>query len=360
MTPSHLQIRIEKRLSNFRLSVDLAIGAEILVLFGPSGAGKTQTLNAVAGLLTPDSGEIIFDGTTLFRREVQGEVVNLPARMRRIGYVFQQYALFPHMTALQNVAYPLKPPNDRNRALDLLSQMHLEDLADRYPHELSGGQQQRVAIARALAADSKVLLLDEPFSALDQPIRQRLHAELRSLQAQTGLVVLYVTHNLEDALTVGHRLAILHEGRLEQVAGIDEIFLRPANRKVMEILGLPNIFEARIIESSSDRALIDWNGLKMRIGHSLTGYEAPIAGYIPPAEIELIAPSAISGCDDANYLSGHVISSRPSGGYHRLIIRLENGSEIEVVTSKASAANPGSSVRLRISEDGIIVVESKK
>lgn len=353
MHSPRLQIDIEKRLSNFNLRVNLSLESEILVLFGPSGAGKTQTLNAIAGLITPDRGEILFDGTTLFRSREREETVNLPARLRHIGYVFQHYALFPHMTALQNVAYPLKGSDVDARALELLRQMNLDDLAGRYPHELSGGQQQRVAIARALAAESKVLLLDEPFSALDQSIRQRLHDELRDLQSRTGLVVLYVTHNLEDALTVGNRLAIIHHGRIEQVGTIDEIFRSPRNTDVMEILGLPNIFQARVVESSKGCSLIDWKGLRMGVNRELSGAGETVSGYILPTEIELTDSSR--GLDSDGTVPGTVISLRHSTTHHRLTVRLANGCELDVAIGKAGPLRPGSSLCLRIREEGVIL-----
>jgi molybdate transport system ATP-binding protein len=227
MKPLRLKVNIEKRLANFNLSVQVEVGAEILLLFGPSGAGKTQTLNAIAGLMTPDAGEITLDGTVFFRSVSQGKrpVINLPARKRHVGYVFQQYALFPHLSALENVAYALwRQPNARQRADSLLERMRLTELAHRYPHELSGGQQQRVAIARALAMEPRVLLMDEPFSALDSEIRRQLHQDLVRLQAEAQLIVIYVTHNLEDALTVGHRLAVVRNGRIERIGAPRDIY----------------------------------------------------------------------------------------------------------------------------------------
>ena len=221
MKPLRLKLDIEKRLATFNLSVQLEVGAEILVLFGPSGAGKTQTLNAIAGLTTPDSGEISLDGTVFFRSNGASRKqpeINLPARRRHVGYIFQQYALFPHLTAIGNVLYPLwRQPNARERADVLLERMRLTELAHRYPHELSGGQQQRVAVARALAMEPRVLLMDEPFSALDTEIRGRLHEDLLRLQAEAELIVIYVTHNLEDAFTVGHRMAVLRNGKIERI-----------------------------------------------------------------------------------------------------------------------------------------------
>jgi len=231
MKPSRLRVNIEKRLATFNLSVQVEVSAEILVLFGPSGAGKTQTLNAIAGLMTPDAGEITLDSTVFFRSSAtpgKMPTINLPARKRRVGYVFQQYALFPHLTALENVSYALwRQPHARQRAEALLERMRLVELANRFPHELSGGQQQRVAIARALATDPRVLLMDEPFSALDSEIRKQLHQDLVQLQAEAELIVIYVTHNLEDAFTLGHRLAVVRNGRIERIGEPREIYPQP-------------------------------------------------------------------------------------------------------------------------------------
>src|SRR5215213_5083699 len=239
MKPQRLKVNFDKRLAGSNLSMQIEVGAEILVLFGPSGAGKTQTLNAIAGLMTHDTGEITLDGVVFFRaNEAPGKTpaVNLPARKRRVGYVFQQYALFPHLSALENVAYALwRQPRARERAEALLERMRLVELANRYPHELSGGQQQRVAIARALAMEPRVLLLDEPFSALDSEIRKQLHQDLLRLQAEAELIVIYVTHNLEDAFTVGHRLAVVRNGRIEQIGKPRDVHPHPTNPLVMEV-----------------------------------------------------------------------------------------------------------------------------
>ncbi|HEX8116117.1 MAG TPA: ABC transporter ATP-binding protein [Pyrinomonadaceae bacterium] len=240
MEAPSLKIDFEKRLAAFDLRVRLEVCAEILVLFGPSGAGKTQTLNAIAGLTTPDSGRIVLGKDIFFRSGQNGSAFNLPPRRRRVGYVFQQYALFPHMTALENVAYALwRQPGARERAEELLERMHLGQQSSRYPHELSGGQQQRVAIARALAMRPRVLLMDEPFSALDSPTRRRLHQDIIALQQEERLIVVYVTHNLADAFAVGHRLAIMRDGSIEQVGVPEDVRRNPANPLVLAALGLP-------------------------------------------------------------------------------------------------------------------------
>ncbi len=218
MNERRLTVDIHRRLPSFTLDLSLEVREEVLVLFGPSGAGKSMTLESIAGLVTPDQGEIILDDEVLFRRRTGGEHVNMPARRRGVGYVFQNYALFPHLTVLGNVRYPLAAIRAGSGARrDLVDQMGLAQLADRFPHQLSGGQQQRVAIARALARDPEVLLLDEPFSALDPGLRERLRTELRALQLERHLIVICVTHNLEDAFALGDRLAVLRDGELEQV-----------------------------------------------------------------------------------------------------------------------------------------------
>jgi len=242
MKTARLKVRIEKQLATFSLRAELEADAEILVLFGPSGAGKTLTLNAIAGLLTPDAGEITLDDAIFFRKSADapdGQAFALPARERRVGYVFQQYALFPHLTALENVAFALwRQHSAREQARELLVRMRLDNLAGRYPSELSGGQQQRVAIARALAMQPRVLLMDEPFSALDSVIRKQLHRELAELQREARLIVIYVTHNLDDAFAIGHRLAIMREGRIEQVGTPQDVYRSPANAAVREVLGM--------------------------------------------------------------------------------------------------------------------------
>jgi molybdate transport system ATP-binding protein len=346
-----LRIDIEKQLTGFRLKVDLTVGTEILVLFGPSGAGKTQTLNALAGLLRPDRGIIRLDQRWLFRDERGEKPIDIPVRERRMAMVFQHYALFPHLTARQNIAYPIRSRREAGqRAAQLLERMRLEPLADRYPHELSGGQQQRVAIARALAADARVLLLDEPFSALDRPIREQLHCELRSLQEENGLVIVYVTHNLDDALTAGHRMAVLDAGGVVQVATLSDIFLKPRNRRVLEILGVPNLFEARRTDSG-----IDWDGLQLRLGREQPPASAgPVTGFIPAEEIRLIDGTVQAG-EMINLVDGRVLRTQPMGLIQRVWIELSNCQMVETVVRAEKIHQPGERVRLTLPPERLIL-----
>ncbi|WP_298820290.1 ABC transporter ATP-binding protein [Chloroflexus sp.] len=310
-----LRVELRRRLDQLQLDIRFEMGSEILVLFGPSGAGKTQTLQAIAGLMTPDEGLICLNDTILFRRQSGSPAINLPPRRRRIGYVFQHNALFPHMTALDNVAFPLgNGAQARRRAYDLLERMHLAHLAWRKPHELSGGQQQRVAIARALATESPVILFDESFSALDQPVRDRLHADLRALQAERDLVVIYVTHNLNDAFAIGHRIAIVREGRIEQIGSLPEVCRYPINVRVAQLLGLTNIIRARVIRRDLEGVWLDWQG--WQIAAALPA-QPPTPGtvvtaFIRPEEIRLVYPDRpLHRFAGHNLLPGRIIERRP-------------------------------------------------
>ena len=327
-----LHIDLEKRWGDFQLAARLEARSEVLVLFGPSGAGKTTCLNAIAGLLTPDAGEIVLDGETLFRRDRAGVHANLPARQRRVGYVFQHYALFPHLTALENAAYALHRQRDgRQSALKLLERMGIGHVANRYPHEMSGGQQQRVAIARALAANPRVLLLDEPFSALDAAVRQRLQGDLAALQADLGLIVLYVTHRLEDALALGQRLAVIRDGRVEQEGPIEEVFRYPANAEVAEFMGIRNFFRARVLEATPERLLLDWDGLYLETPPQPAAIGSIVAAYIQPEDIKVLYPERpVMPAVHHNRVRGVIQSSELGIGARALRVSLPNGHSVEV------------------------------
>ncbi|HBY97310.1 MAG TPA: ABC transporter ATP-binding protein [Chloroflexi bacterium] len=362
MDPVRLHIDIEKRLGTFHLQVRLEVGTEILVLFGPSGAGKTQTLNAIAGLMTPDSGEITLDGTAFFRRGHGQPVVHQPARVRRVGYVFQQYALFPHLTALENVAYALwRQRRAREQALVLLERMHLAHVVDRYPHEMSGGQQQRVALARALAADPKVLLLDEPFSALDVAIRERLQEDLQVLQAEAGLIVIYVTHSLDNAFAVGHRLAVMREGRVEQVGPIEAVFRRPASNRVLEILGVSNVFQARVVETMPAGLLLDWDGLCLEAPLQPVDVGMMVTAYIRPEDIKILYPDRpVMSAVRHNQVDGRIVSRHPNSSLQTLRVSLPNGHDVEVsfptYTYTPLSLTPGEMIKLSLRKEGLVLL----
>jgi iron(III) transport system ATP-binding protein len=210
---------------------------EIMALLGPSGCGKSTTLRLVAGLEVPDTGEVWLAG-----RKVAGRGAWVAPEQRRVGLVFQDYALFPHLTVEKNVAFPLSGlPREkkRERVAEMLALVGLSDHAERYPHQLSGGQQQRVALARALAPEPAVLLLDEPFSSLDADSRVTMREVVRDILKRVEATVLFVTHDQEEALYMGDRVAVMNAGRIEQVGAPEEIFEAPATRFVAEFLGIP-------------------------------------------------------------------------------------------------------------------------
>ena len=224
-----------------------------MAILGPSGCGKTMTLKCIAGLMPPDEGAIILNQQALFDSQ-QG--INLPARERHIGFLFQNYALFPHMTVQENIAFGISQldVSKRNeRVEELLCKMRLERLGHRYPAHLSGGQQQRVALARALAAKPEVLLLDEPFSALDTQVKERLEAELLEIQSYYQGHVLFVTHNLAEAYRLSNKMAVYETGGLLQWGDRQTVIEHPANKKVARLTGMQNIFDGIVsgVEDSS-------------------------------------------------------------------------------------------------------------
>ncbi|MGL4820002.1 MAG: sulfate/molybdate ABC transporter ATP-binding protein [Bacilli bacterium] len=244
----HLQ-GIQKRYGALTVldGIDLTIReGELVALLGPSGSGKTSLLRTIAGFENPDAGHILFD---------EQDVTHVPIADRGIGFVFQHYALFRHMTVAENIAFGLsvKPKKERqsesyiqNRVDSLLSLIRLETIRDRYPHQLSGGQRQRVALARALAVEPSVLLLDEPFGALDAKVRKTLRRRLRELHQELGMTTVFVTHDQEEALDVADRVIILHEGKIVQDGSPQEVYEQPATPFVYDFLGRVNLFHGRI------------------------------------------------------------------------------------------------------------------
>lgn len=236
--------------TGFVLDVDFAAPPGVTILFGASGAGKTQTLKAIAGLVRPDAGSIRVDGLTLFDSE---SGVNLPVSQRRVGYVFQNLALFPHMTALANVEFALGDTAKRvrrERSLELLERFGVGHAAERRPRDISGGEAQRVALARALAAEPRLLLLDEPLSALDEAIKLEIIADLREMNRRLRLPILYVTHSRDEALTLGERALVFERGKIVAEGEPHEVFGSPVKASVARLTGVENIFEGVVVSQS--------------------------------------------------------------------------------------------------------------
>src|SRR4051794_33874486 len=232
-------MNVTKQFGDFYALRDVSVSIDrgkLTALLGPSGGGKSTLLRIVAGLERPDTGRVYIDGQ---------DMTDIPARRRGIGFVFQHYAAFPHMTVSDNVAFGLKvartdKTSTQRRVDELLDLVHLSGLAQRYPSELSGGQRQRMALARALAVEPRLLLLDEPFGALDVKVREELRAWLRQLHEEVHVTTIIVTHDQEEAMEVAGQIVVLNEGRVEQVGSPRDLYEQPANEFVMSFVGPVN------------------------------------------------------------------------------------------------------------------------
>ncbi len=286
-----IEIRnISKQFGNFQalddVNLDIESG-ELIALLGPSGCGKTTLLRIIAGLETPDTGSIHFSGE---------DTTDVHVRERGVGFVFQHYALFRHMTVFENVAFGLrmKPralrPSEaqiKRKVMDLLSLVQLDWLAERHPSQLSGGQRQRIALARALAVEPKVLLLDEPFGALDAKVRKELRRWLRRLHDELHVTSIFVTHDQEEALEVADRVVVINKGRIEQSGSPQEVWDQPASPFVYGFLGDFNLFRGRAHEG-----LMDLGGVHLSVPeHGAAQNESAVA-YVRPHDLEVERPGA--------------------------------------------------------------------
>ena len=264
-----LSVDIEKTLGDFHLRVKFEAENRVLALLGASGCGKSMTLKCIAGIERPDRGVITLDGTTLFD---SGRGVNLPPQRRRVGYLFQQYALFPNMTVEQNIAAGVR---DRRRAreetAEAIAAMRLEGLERKRPHQLSGGQQQRAALARILVNRPEVLLLDEPFSALDSHLRFQLEQELRGAIRRFGKTVLLVSHNRDEVFRLSDEVAIMHDGRIETTGEKKAVFADPKTRNGAILTGCKNVSPIQATGERRARA-VDW-GVELALPASADGVQ---------------------------------------------------------------------------------------
>ena len=304
------------------LNLDIP-GGELVALLGPSGSGKTSLLRIIAGLEVPDSGSVLFHGADATRTDV---------RERQVGFVFQHYALFGQMTIFENVAFGLRVrpkatrPSDKeitSKVTDLLKLVQLDWIGDRFPHQLSGGQRQRIALARALAVEPKVLLLDEPFGALDAKVRKELRRWLRRLHDEMQVTSVFVTHDQEEAMEVADRVIVMNHGRIEQDGAPDEVYDHPATPFVLQFLGDVNLFHGRL-------------------GH------AP--SYVRPHELQVIA------APEAGSLAVTLSQALTVGPNTRLEFkRQDDASDVDVELPRADyqalretlGLRPGSAVHLR-------------
>jgi putative spermidine/putrescine transport system ATP-binding protein len=321
--------------------LDLAVRpGELLALLGPSGCGKTTALRMLAGFEHPDSGQVLVDGE---------DVTRVPAHRRDAGMVFQSYSLFPHLSALDNVAFGLRmrkvrTTERRTRAAELLDLVGLDDKGGRFPHQLSGGQQQRVALARALALRPRVLLLDEPLSALDAKVRLTLREEIRRLQQELGITTLFVTHDQEEALSMADRVAVMRAGKLEQCTAPAELYRRPATAFVAEFVGTMSRIPGRLSSGAVE----------------VLGQRLPVDGDAPAAtEVDvLVRPEALEvAADDKG--EARVVATAFLGATIRLTVRLADSTEVkaDLPAREGAALGAGAAVSVTLPERPVLVAE---
>ncbi len=303
---------------------------EVVALLGPSGCGKTTTLRMIAGLERPDAGRIVIGSRTLSDRGVF-----VQPEKRRIGMVFQDYALFPHLDVAGNVGYAIGRGADRGRILEALELVGLGDYAERSVHELSGGEQQRVALARALAPDPDLVLLDEPFSNLDASLRERLRADVRRILADAGVTSLFVTHDQEEALSLADRVAMMNEGRIEQIGTPEEVYSSPATHWVAGFLGDIDILPGRVADGRVSCELGDF--------HTASEIEGEVDVLLRP---EAVAVDAGRPATNAPTLKGR-ITGRTFYGHDQLLdVELPSGTVVRSRRLSWPAWHPGDSVQV--------------
>lgn len=316
--------------------VDLILEpGEFVALLGPSGCGKTTALRCLAGLERIDGGSIRIDGE---------DVADLPANRRDIGMVFQSYSLFPHLTARENVEFGLRmrkvvPGERRERALETLALVGLGKFAERYAHQLSGGQQQRVALARALVTRPRVLLLDEPLSALDAKVRVQLREEIRRLQTELSITTLFVTHDQEEALAVADRVGVMREGRIDQIGPPEELYSRPATAFVADFVGLSNRVPAHLRSGTVD----------------VLGAAVGLLGVAQPdgPATALVRPEDLVFAGEGT--AGSVVSTSFLGSLRRTLVQLEDGVQLSVQHGAERRPTPGDRVHVAVSASAVAV-----
>jgi len=330
------------------LSIEMAPG-ELVALLGPSGCGKTTALRIVAGFETADTGSVLVDGK---------DISHVPANRRDMGMVFQSYSLFPNMSALDNVGFGLRmrkmgPAQRRRRAGELLDMVGLSPQARQFPHQLSGGQQQRVALARALAIEPRVLLLDEPLSALDAKVRLQLREQIRTLQQRLGTTTLFVTHDQEEALSMADRVGVMRQGRLEQIAAPDELYDHPATAFVAEFVGVMNRIPGELAADGTVTVLGRTVQVQDQGGQGdEDGQERPSAG---PVDV-LIRPEGLT-MQVIEHGNGIVTTRTFLGSVTRVAVLLSGDVTVQIdkPSSEAAALAPGTSVSVTVPPEPVLI-----
>ena len=323
---------------------------EFLTLLGASGSGKTTTLSMIAGFVTPDAGTIMIHGR---------DVTRIPAHKRNVGLVFQNYALFPHMTVAQNVAFSLKlrrvaKAEARRRVEEALAMVQLQDFSARYPRQLSGGQQQRVALARALVYRPPVLLMDEPFGALDRKLRREMQLELRELHREINVTVLFVTHDQEEALTLSDRIALMRDGKIVQLDSPERIYDEPLDPYVLDFVGDSNFLLGACEVGHSGAAVVTDGGSRIVVSAGSVPHGARVQWAIRPERVRLLPDDVTGGYD--NVLRVQVEDAIFLGNAIRYVLRLPGGESLDATDANVGAVRRSGEVTIGWhSEDAVVL-----
>jgi spermidine/putrescine transport system ATP-binding protein len=347
-------VDLVKRFGDFTavagINLDMPSG-EFFSLLGPSGCGKTTSLRMIAGFEKPSEGQILLDGV---------DMAQTPPHKRNVNTVFQSYALFPHLTVSDNVAFGLRykdasKTEAKERVGKALELVQMSQFADRRPSQLSGGQQQRVALARALILNPAVLLLDEPLGALDAKLRKRLQIELKALQEEVGITFVYVTHDQEEALTMSDRIAVMSQGRVEQVGGPKEIYEEPATAYVADFLGVSNLMEATAHGVGAGGCKVSLGEFELVAGQGVEDSEGPSKITIRPERVDL-EPQGTSG---ENRMPAMVERVVYVGSVLQLFVHLASGQTVQVWQQnegEGAAHVSGSAVTVHLPRDALRVL----
>ena len=333
------------------ISFDVAAGT-LVTLLGPSGCGKTTTLRMIGGLVEPTAGRITIAGR---------DITTLPPWKRNCGFVFQSYALFPHMTVRDNIGYGLKLRGWENQRIrekidEVAGFMDIAVLLDRLPRNLSGGQQQRSAVARAIAIEPDVLLMDEPLANLDAQLRDRIRDEIRRLQHELGVTIIYVTHDQAEAFSISDQVLVINAGRVVQKGNPQQIFARPASTFVASFVGVNNLLGGRVVTVEADEATIEWNGCRIR-GHT------DLRMAVGDRAIAVIGAQSFNlegqGSNPAVHgsISGEISAVSFQGNHYRISLRTQNDAIVAELSKdlvEHSRLEPGSPIALAINNAFII------
>ncbi len=324
-----LEVSTRLELDGFSHRADFTAGNELVVIFGPSGSGKSLTLNILAGLAVPDSGRVRVGERVFFDSDKR---INLPPQKRQVGYVFQDYALFPHLNVARNISFGLSGLDRaavKTKVDEMLILMRLEGLGDRYPRQLSGGQRQRVALARALVMEPSVLLLDEPFSALDSAVREKFRVDLLRIKDRFEIPILFVTHDLEEAYMLADRVVVFNRGGVLQSGCRDDVFHRPSTRTVARFVGAKNIFSGEVLAVGSDGCRIEADGFQVTApagqveGPGGVSSGDTIEFCIRPEDVMIVRPDkALTAAMQDNFLPARLIAAGRRGATYQLEVKV--------------------------------------